>query len=274
MRDAAVEWMVNKGWRAPWHAPVVAETYDGLLNDINGYHVTKQHAFAALDHASSGPVQEGAVGGGTGMICNRFKGGNGTASRKIELKGQTYMVGVFVQCNYGGRTELRQIAGVPVDALHKGWDPCYANAGWRPENALFPVCTKEHASLDVDKGPDGSIIIVVATDAPLLPNQLKRLAKRPSLGLGWLGAVSAPGSGDIFIAFSTAFDGALREDSTSTGLAMFPNNELRLLFNAVEEATEESIVNAMVAAKTMVGANGVTIYGLPTEELRQIMKKR
>ena len=270
VRDAAVEWMVDKGWPAAWHAPIAAETYDGSLNDINGFHVKTRHAMEAMRTASSGPVEEGSVGGGTGMICNRFKGGIGTSSRVIDYEEETYTVGVLVQCNYGRRPSLKQIASVPVLALMQAPMPCYADARLRPEDAWAPACPAMDA--EEDTAPDGSIIIVVATDAPLLPNQLKRLAKRPSLGLGWLGAVSGDGSGDIFVAFSTAHDGKLGEDNVSSDLSMYPNNELTPLFNATIQATEEAIVNAMVAADTMTGANGLTVFELPEQTLRSIMQ--
>lgn len=268
-RDAAVEWMVDKGWAADWHAPVAAETYDGALNDINGFHVKKSHAMEALRTASSGPVLEGAVGGGTGMSCNRFKGGIGTSSRLVELEGKTYTVGVLVQCNYGGRSHLQQIASVPVAELADEPMPCYMDASLRPDDAWAPVCSNQE--MVADRGPDGSIIIVVATDAPLLPHQLKRVAKRPSLGMGWLGAVSGDGSGDIFIAFSTAHANMLSEFEMSDSIRMWPNDELSRIFTATVQATEEAIVNAMVAAETMEGANSFTVFELPEDKLRDIM---
>ena len=267
-RDAAVRWMVEKGWAADWHAPVAAETYDGTLNDINGFHVTTQHALQAMQSASGGPVLEGAVGGGTGMICNRFKGGIGTASRRVALEGTDYTVGVLVQCNYGRRDDLKHIAGVAVPELQDAPSPCYRDARLRPAGARFPVCGESMAD---DNGPDGSIIVVVATDAPMLPHQLNRMAKRPSLGIGRLGAVSGDGSGDIFIAFSTAFDGQLSESQISTDLAMVPNDRLTPFFRATVEATEEAIVNAMVAADTMEGSNSVTVFELPEQILAEIM---
>ncbi len=270
-RDAAVRWMVDKGWSAAWHAPVAAETYDGTLNDINGFHVRFEHAQQALESASTGLVQEGAVGGGTGMICNRFKGGIGSASRELAVQGETYTVGVLVQCNYGSRDDLKQIAGVPVPELMESPMPCYRDENLRPQSAFFPVCEDEFPAQD--DGPDGSIIVIVATDAPLLPHQLKRIAKRPSLGIGRLGAVSGDGSGDIFLAFSTAFEGQLSEDSVSTDLAMMPNNRLTPFFRATVEATEEAIVNAMVAADTMEGGNSLTVFELPEQTLAEIMRR-
>jgi len=266
-RDAAVEWMVEHGWSADWHAPIAAETYDGRLNDINGFHVTREHALAALASAMPGPVLEGAVGGGTGMICNRFKGGIGTSSRVVTYREVEYTIGVLVQCNYGAREHLKQIAGVSVVELHDVLLPCISAPHFTGRGS---VC-KEVAA-EADSGSrDGSIIVVVATDAPMLPHQLKRIAKRPALALGRLGAISGDGSGDIFVSFSTAAADSLSENTMTTGLAMFPNNDLSMLFEATVQATEEAIVNAMVAADTMEGANGYTVYGLPEERLRAIM---
>ncbi|MEM9759859.1 MAG: P1 family peptidase [Pseudomonadota bacterium] len=269
-RDAAVAWMVDRGWPADWHAPIAAETYDGVLNDINGFHVTRDHALAAMQSASGGPVLEGAVGGGTGMICNRFKGGIGTSSRVVSYEGLSYTVGVLVQCNYGARDHLKQIAGVSVTELHEVLLPCV-----RADLAsgVWPSCDERAAAELASGSRDGSIIVVVATDAPLLPHQLKRIAKRPSLAIGRLGAISGDGSGDIFVAFSTAAKDVLDENSLSQGLSMFPNNHLSLVFEATVEATEEAIVNAMVAADTMEGANGYTVFGLPEERLRAIMER-
>ena len=270
VRDAAVAWMVDNGWPALWHAPVVAETYDGGFSDINGFHVTKGHALTALAEASAGPVEEGAVGGGTGMLCNGFKGGIGTSSRRVAVDEATYTVGVLVQCNYGWRDSLTQIAGVSVRELQHTHLPCYSDPTIEGQFAeFFGYC--DDKSSKAERGQDGSIIIVVATDAPLLPHQLRRLAKRPSLGIGRLGGVSGDGSGDIFIAFSTAHDGKLSEDAPSTDLTMHPNNTLTPLFRAAIEATEEAIVNAMVAAKTMTGADGLLFPELPEDKLREIM---
>ena len=248
-RDAVIEWLVAKGFDFDWSLPVVAETWDGSLNDINGFHVTKQHVFQALDSARGGPVVEGNVGGGTGMICNQFKGGIGTASRRLSPERGGYTVGVLVQCNYGLRGRL-SIAGVPVgqeipDLL--------------PTRDTIPT---EH----------GSIIIVIATDAPLLPHQLKRIAKRASLGVGRLGGTGGNTSGDIFIAFSTANPGAAKPDSTR-GLTMLPNERISPLFEATIQATEEAIVNAMVAAETMTGADGLRVYALPHDRLRAALRK-
>jgi len=252
VRDAVIEWMRDENLNSPvapgvwWGLPVVAETFDGGLNDINGFHVHKEHAFQALNEATGGPVQEGAVGGGTGMICNQFKGGIGTASRSVE----PYTVGVLVQCNYGGRKGLT-IAGVPVG---REIDDLMPEFGSRKQSEI------------------GSIIVVVATDAPLLPHQLKRLARRVPLGIGRLGGLGTNGSGDIFIAFSTANRNAW--DRTATvNLEMLPNDSMSSLFKATIEATEESIVNAMVAAETMTGINGTKVHALPHDRLQQILRQ-
>ena len=273
-RDAAVEFMVDKGWPALWHAPVAAETYDGFLNDINGFHLKREHALEALNTAQGGPVLEGNVGGGTGMMCNWFKGGNGSSSRIVTVGEQSYTVGVFAQCNYGRRQELLTIAGVPVPELQDAAKPCYEDRSI--ENFLSSrvgYCEDAKQQTFDDRSGDGSIIVVVATDAPLLPHQLKRMAKRPSMGLGRLGTHSNDGSGDIFIAFSTANAGMLDENITSTGLSAYPNNALSPLFRAVTEATEEAIVNAMVAAETMVGADSLRVPELPEDLLADIMQR-
>jgi D-aminopeptidase len=273
-RDAAVEFMVDKGWPALWHAPVAAETYDGFLNDINGFHLKREHALEALNTARGGPVLEGNVGGGTGMMCNWFKGGNGSSSRIVTVGERDFTVGVFLQCNYGRRSELMTIAGVPVPELQDAPMPCYEDRS--VENFLSArvgYCDDAPQLAFDDRSGDGSIIVVVATDAPLLPHQLNRMAKRPSMGLGRLGTHSNDGSGDIFIAFSTANAGQLDENSVSTGLAAYPNNALSPLFKAVTEATEEAVVNAMVAAETMVGADSLRAPELPEDLLGEIMRK-
>jgi D-aminopeptidase len=256
VRDAVIKWRVNLApadntgyW---WSLPVVAETYDGYLNDVNGFHVTPQDAFHALDSARSGPVAEGNVGGGTGMICYEFKGGIGTASRQLPAAEGGYTVGVLVQCNCGAREQLR-IAGVPVGQ----------------EITSDKVWGRLRSKSDEEKG---SIIIVVATDAPLLPHQLKRLARRASLGLARTGSTSSNGSGDIFIAFSTANPGAAK----STGVAqvqMVANDDMDPLFSATVQATEEAIVNALVAAETMTGVDDHKAIALPHDRLREILKK-
>ena len=256
VRDAVIQWRVKKAppdqsgyW---WSLPVVAETYDGYLNDVNGFHVTPKHAFDALDGAKTGAVTEGSVGGGTGMVCNGFKGGIGTSSRVLEAKDGGYTVGVLVQCNYGSRYNLR-IAGVPV--------------GREVKEDAASAMSADRANQDV-----GSIIIVVATDAPLLAHQLKRIARRAALGLGRDGSIASNGSGDIFIAFSTANPGAADEKGP-VNLSMLPNEKMTPLFQATVQATEEAIVNALVAAETMVGADNHKVIGLPHDQLREILKK-
>src|SRR6266851_5385276 len=239
---------VFAGW---WALPVVAETWDGWLNDINGFHVKPEHAFHAIDSAHAGPVEEGNVGGGTGMVCDGFKGGIGTSSRKLDTKLGAFTVGVLVQCNYGSRANLR-IAGVPV-GREIPEDPASASASF---NEL------DH----------GSIIVVVATDAPLVAHQLKRLARRVSLGLGRNGSISGNGSGDIFIAFSTANPGAAAADHV-VDLKMLPNDRIEVVFAATVQATEEAIINAMVAAETMTGIENHKVIALPHDRLRAILKK-
>jgi D-aminopeptidase len=255
VRDAVIQWRVAHGQPDPtgywWSLPVVAETWDGWLNDINGFHVKPEHAFHAIDSASSGPVEEGAVGGGTGMICNEFKGGIGTSSRKVEMKSGTYTVGVLVQCNYGIRRNLR-IAGVPV-GKEISEDPAYSLGAFAKDDW-------------------GSIIVVVATDAPLISHQLKRLARRVSLGLGRNGSISGNGSGDIFIAFSTANSGAAKPEAP-VQLTMLPNDRLDPIFAATVQATEEAVINAMVAAETMIGIENHKVIALPHEKLRAVLKK-
>jgi len=247
VRDAVIAWRVKHGFSGeyPWSLPVVAETWDGYLNDINGFHVKPAHAFAAIDSAKSGAVPEGNVGGGTGMICHEFKGGIGTSSRKLDAKSGGYTLGVLVQCNYGLRAQLR-IAGVPVGR------EIMDNLVWSQET--------------------GSIIVVVATDAPLLPHQLKRLARRVSLGLARNGSVSGNGSGDIFIAFSTANPNAVSPKGNAS-LTMLPNDSMGSLFEATVEATEEAIINALTAAETMVGADNHKVIAMPHDRVRQILKK-
>lgn len=251
VRDAIIAWSVKSGRIAtqPWSLPVVAETWDGYLNDINGFHVKDSDVFAAITSARSGPVPEGSVGGGTGMVCYGFKGGDGTASRVLSSNEGGYTVGVLVQCNCGRRPQLT-IAGLPVGKAM----PLAARA------------SRERPDEDV-----GSIIIVVATDAPLLPTQLKRLARRATMGLARTGSTSGNSSGDIFIAFSTANPGADKEPGPNT-VQTVSNERISPLFQATVEATEEAIVNAMVAARTMTGIDGHTIEGLPHEKLAQLMQ--
>jgi L-aminopeptidase/D-esterase-like protein len=256
VRDAVIQWRVAHGQPDPtgywWSLPVVAETWDGWLNDINGFHVKPEHVFHAIDSARSGPVAEGNVGGGTGMICNEFKGGIGTSSRKFDVKlDGSYTVGVLVQCNYGVRPNLR-ISGVPV-GQEIPEDRAYASASFG----------------EVDRG---SIIVVVATDAPLVAHQLKRLARRVSLGLGRNGSISGNGSGDIFIAFSTANPGAAAKDHV-VDLKMLPNDEIEPVFAATVQATEEAVINAMVAAETMTGIENHRVVALSHDKLRAVLKK-
>jgi L-aminopeptidase/D-esterase-like protein len=250
VRDSVIAWQLQHGPGLPledwWSLPVVAETWDGYLNDINGFHVKAEDADAAMRDAHGGPIAEGNVGGGTGMICFEFKGGTGTASRQLPEKLGGYTVGVLVQCNFGVRHLLR-IAGAPM-----GYE-------------ITGKCVWDEDT--------GSIIVVVATDAPLLPSQMKRIAKRVTLGLGRLGSISGDGSGDIFIAFSTANAGAGLEQKKTVAVQMLPNSRMDALFEATVQATEEAVVNALVAAKTMTGADGHTVEALPHDRLREVLKK-
>jgi L-aminopeptidase/D-esterase-like protein len=258
VRDAVIEWgLRQKPSTRQWSLPVVAETYDGWLNDINGFHVKPTDLFHALDEAKSGPVPEGNVGGGTGMVCYGFKGGIGTASRVITTAKSGYTVGVLVQCNCGRRPQLT-IAGVPVGREIPQSVP-YAEAGPQPPGSA-------------EQGDVGSIIIVVATDAPLLPHQLKRLARRATLGLARTGSSSGNSSGDIFLAFSTANPHADDAPGPNSVLTV-SNEEISPLFTATVEATEEAIVNAMVGATTMTGRDGHTAIELPHERLIEALKK-
>ena len=273
VRDAAIQWMLQHQPGFRWALPVVAETWDGVLNDINGFHVTRAHVFAALDGARGGRVLEGAVGGGTGMLCNGFKGGIGTSSRVLLPEAGTYTVGVLVQCNYGSRRGLR-IAGVPVGLEFA--DPMVCVAGSAPPSREWlremPRCNRQSSQLERPDAEHGSIIIVVATDAPLLPHQLERLVKRAALGLGREGSVASNFSGDIFIAFSTANAGAVA-DSTLVTLQMIPNERLDPLFTATVQATEEAVTNAMIGAETMTGADDIRAYALPHARLIDILRK-
>ena len=254
VRDAAIAWSVKQGKLfQPWSLPVVAETWDGSLNDINGFHVKAEHVFQAIGSASGGRVPEGNVGGGTGMICYEFKCGTGTASRKLSPQAGGYTVGVLVQANHGRRSELR-IAGVPV-------------------GQEIPVSAAPRAGgLAPDAEEMGSIIIVVATDAPLLPHQLERLARRATMGLARTGATSGNSSGDIFLAFSTANDGVAAAER-EIHVSMLPNSRISALFSATVEATEEAIVNALVAAETMTGRDGRRVEALPHARLQAVLKK-
>src|SRR5678816_2695426 len=256
VRDAALKWMDEHKYYDTsqglfWYSyPVVAETWDGVLNDINGFHVRPEHVWQAMEKASSGLVAEGAVGGGTGMVCLGFKGGIGTSSRVIDKKLGGYTVGVLVQSNFGVKSQLT-IAGVPVgkelaDTLNiKIYDEPSA------ENKLKNEWSDQ-----------GSIIVVVATDAPLFPHQLKRIAQRVVLGIGKVGGIGGNGSGDIFIAFSTANKNSFSRTKETTA-TMFSNDQMGALFSATIQATEEAIVNALVAGTTTKGINDNTVYGLP-----------
>jgi len=272
VRDAVIEWMISRGELSGWSLPVVAETFDGAwppwggLNDINGLHVTKMHAFAAMDGARGGPVQEGSVGGGTGMICNEFKGGIGTSSRLVRIGDEQYMLGVLGQCNYGNREDLK-VAGVPVGRELTEPVACYD--GPVPPGRSEPRCGEPAPSQP--NGDQGSIIVVVATDAPLLPHQLERVARRVTLGLGRMGSVASNSSGDIFIAFSTATQ--VDPDTEKMSVEMVNNDHLRPIFAATVQATEEAILNAMLAADTMVGADDYRVPALPHGELVEVLKK-
>jgi D-aminopeptidase len=257
VRDALVEYAANRGLDS-WFLPVVAETYDGFLNDINAFHVTKEHVFQALDSASDGPVAEGNVGGGTGMMCHGFKGGIGSASRVADVGGASYTVGTLVQANYGHRRLLR-VDGVPV--------------GREINSDVVPLPGRS------DDG-EGSIIVIVATDAPLIPIQCKRLVQRATIGLARAGGVGHNGSGDIFLAFSTGNHPTLdssEDDASDTGqpidVQMIPNHLIDPLFEATAEAVEESILNALTAAETTVGYQGRTAHAIPLDTLQHVMEK-
>lgn len=269
VRDAVVGWIVDHKIPGSWYTPVVAETYDGYLNDTDGFHVKSEHALEALKNARTGPVEEGNVGGGTGMVCFGFKGGIGTASRVITTPIGTYTVGVLVQCNFGLMPTLR-VAGVKVgEALKDRYTTCTT----LPPS---PIPTIRPCGPDPkgEKPGDGSMIVVIATDAPLLPNQLKRLAKRPAHAMGRLGDTSRETSGDIFIAFSTANPQIQSDQREKMTLDAYPNGLLNPLFEGVVQAVEESVLNALVAAKTMTGRDGHRVYALPHDEVRALLKKQ
>jgi D-aminopeptidase len=254
VRDAVIAWMLaNGGTEQAWGLPVVAETWDGYLNDLNGFHVAREHVFAALDGARGGAIAEGNVGGGTGMHTFEFKGGTGTSSRRVRVKGTgDYTVGVLVQSNFGRRWQL-QVAGIPIG---REW----------PEDAPF---TAEY-------GPTnelGSIIVVVATDAPLLPTQLKRVASRATMGIARVGGIAGNGSGDIFLAFSTANAPAADAFEGLQQMAFLPNDRLDGLFEATVLATEEAIINALVAARTMSGIDGHRLVAIDHARLQQILRR-
>jgi L-aminopeptidase/D-esterase-like protein len=251
VRDAILQWQVGTPGLQPWGLPVVAETWDGRLNDINGFHVTAAHTIAALDGAATGPVKEGNVGGGTGMVCHGFKGGIGTSSRKLDAAQGGYTVGVLVQCNYGLRRHLT-IAGVPVGAEITDLLPTTPPGG--------------------DDREMGSIIVVVATDAPLLPHQLKRLATRVSIGIGRMGGYGGNSSGDIFVAFSTA-NTRVYGDTAVVRVDMLPNDRISPLLYATAQATESAIINALLAAETMIGIDDTRVHALPLDRLRAAMAK-
>lgn len=285
VRDAAVAWMVqNKRYGEFWY-PVTAETADWPLNDIKGQHVTTQDTWDAMNFAGSGPVLEGNVGGGTGMVCNGFKGGTGTSSRKLDVSGGSYTVGVLVQCNYGSSNQLR-VAGVPVAQEMKLQRRCVEKKLEPPvldwSGSPAPVCTPNvAASADGMRAPEmGSIIVIVATDAPLTPDQLKRMARRVSVGLGRVGAIEGDESGDIFLAFSTANAGADEGNSAkppftaaNAMVERLQSWKMDTLFAAVVQATEESVINALVAAKTMTGADYWVVPAIPHDQLQEVLRK-
>ena len=248
--DATIKWLVGRTDREGlWSLPVAGETYDGWLNDINGFHVTEADVFAAFDGARGGAIEEGSVGGGTGMIAYGFKGGSGTASRQVAFAGETYMVGAFVQANFGMREQLT-IAGVPVGRALKDWSP------------------------DQRGGAEsGSVIAIVATDAPLLPHQLTRLARRTALGVGRSGATSGHGSGDIFLAFSTANAAALAGGETILAASFIPDASLNPFFAATIQSIDEAVLNALFANETMTGADDHVVHALPHDEVRSLLAK-
>ena len=247
-RDATIRWLVGHGVGTgqDWGLPVAAETYDGDLNDINGFHVTAEHTMAALDSAGTGPVAMGSVGGGTGMLTYDFKAGNGSASRIVEIAGGRYTLGVFVQSNFGRREDFT-VLGAPV-GRHL------------PDGKL--------------RGKEqGSVIAIVATDAPLLAHQLKRIARRVPLGLARTGTVGNNSSGDIFLAFSTANEQAFAQRGGLAHMAALGNGDIDQLFMATVEATEEAVIDSMLMAETMVGRDGNTAVALPAQELLALMKQ-
>jgi L-aminopeptidase/D-esterase-like protein len=274
VRDAAAAWMRRAGWTGSWFAPVVGETWDGPLNDIDGQHVRAEHAVAAIEGARPGPVAEGSVGAGTGTICARFKAGIGTASRRLPAGQGGYTVGVLVQCNYGLRSALR-IVGVPVgQALTNDALPCLAGpwtSGARPEARPCGQSAAEAAPDAQEPGRDGSIVIVVATDAPLLPHQLARVARRPGLALGRMGSIASSGSGDFFVAFSTA---PAPGDGPVGTVAMLADGRLNDVFAATVDATEEAIVNSLIAGREMTGADGYRVFALDHARLRALLRRQ
>ncbi len=285
VRDSAVAWMVQRKHPGDFWYPVTAETADVPLNDIKGQHVTAQDAWDALNSATGGPLPEGNVGGGTGMVCNGFKGGTGTSSRILDASAGGYTVGILVQCNYGGSNGLR-IAGIPVAREMKLQKPCVAKKLDPPVLDWFgspaPLCEPNVATTadGVRRPETGSIIVIVATDAPLTPDQLKRLARRVSVGLGRVGAIEGDESGDIFLAFSTANASADEGNSaeppstaSNAKVERMQSWKMDPLFTAVVQATEESVINAMIAAKTMTGADYWVVPALPHDQLQQVLRK-
>jgi L-aminopeptidase/D-esterase-like protein len=270
VRDAILKWQVSRPGLQPWGLPVVAETYDGGLNDINGFHVKPEHVERALDGAAGGPVAEGNVGGGTGMRCLGFKAGIGTASRVLPQPAGGYTVGVLVQCNFGARQDLR-VAGVPVGEEITDLDPCVASSDPQVRPAIRR-CGAPPPNAGAPAEDLGSIIVIVATDAPLMPHQLKRIARRVAVGLGRTGGFGGNGSGDIFLAFSTANPGAAGANGPAR-VEMLPNARMNGLFYATAQATEEAILNAMLAADTMTGADGLRIHALPHDRLLAALRK-
>ena len=268
VRDAVIQWELKAGREFSFTYPVVAEPYD-FLSDANGEHVKPEHAFAALDSARPGKVTEGAVGGGTGMGCNGWKGGIGTSSRKLDSRAGGWVVGVLVQCNYGGNL---RILGVPIIRPPEMRICRVPDSTGQLAASGPPPCAAEPSRGQGDDGqPRSSIVVIVATDAPLLPHQLSRLARRVPMGLGHLGSWASNFSGDLFLAFSTANHNASQSDTAT--IATWPNERMDPLFRAVIEATEEAVVNAMLAAETMVGANGVRVTGLPGSLVVDALKK-
>ena len=259
VRDAVLKWYVDTDWYSGedwWYTyPVVAETYDGFLNDIYGFHVKEKHVLEAIENSSSGQIAEGNIGGGTGMMCLGFKGGTGTSSRVLKINDSSYTVGAIVQSNFGAKRNL-SIAGVPVGVELKD-----------TLNSVFNGPPKSRR-----QEGDGSIIVIVATDVPLLPHQLKRIAQRIPLGIGIVGGRGSNGSGDIFLAFSTANEGAFNRDDIASITSM-PNDLLMPVFEATVQVVEEAIINAMIAAETMEGINGNTSYAIPHDVLVETLKK-
>ncbi|MDA8970155.1 P1 family peptidase [Flavobacteriaceae bacterium] len=259
VRDAVLKWYVDTDWYSGedwWYTyPVVAETYDGFLNDIYGFHVKEKHVLEAIENSSSGQIAEGNIGGGTGMMCLGFKGGTGTSSRVLKIKDSSYTVGALVQSNFGAKRNL-SIAGVPVGVELKD-----------TLNSVFNGPPKSRR-----QEGDGSIIVIIATDVPLLPHQLKRIAQRIPLGIGIVGGRGSNGSGDIFLAFSTANEGAFNRDDIASITSM-PNDLLMPVFEATVQVVEEAIINAMIAAETMEGINGNTSYAIPHDVLVETLQK-